>query len=301
MKKVSIIIPAYNAEKTIKKCLNSVCNQTYKDIEIIIVNDGSTDNTELEVKSINSDKINYYKKENGGVSSARNLGLDKATGDYVLFIDSDDWINDEYVENLVNNIKHNDSYCLASTMKYETLNGFTDYKITTDIFDLIRFPSVVIRLYNKKFIDELNLRFGNSSFGEDLEFTTKLYIYNNNVSISKNSEYYYAYSENSLSHNYGTHMIELLSSIEGIEKFASDIKKIDQFSSEIEFINIFHVLVHLVKNLRKTNTSEDEINNIINKVTTKYPNWKNNKYIEKLSDKEKTFLKETYYEKNSNI
>ena len=111
MKKVSIIIPAYNAEKTIKKCLNSVCNQTYENIEIIIVNDGSTDNSldiceEYEKKD---DRIIIISKENGGLSDARNKGIDIAKGKYITFIDSDDYVDLEFISIMVSNIEKNNS------------------------------------------------------------------------------------------------------------------------------------------------------------------------------------------------
>ena len=301
MKKVSIIIPAYNAGKTIKKCLDSICNQTYKNIEIIVINDGSNDNTEDVVKSINNDKIIYFKKENGGVSSARNLGLDNATGDYIFFIDSDDYVNETYVENLVKNIKENDSFCLASCIKCETKDGFVDHNLTKEITNMFRFPSVTIRLFNKKYIDELNLRFGNSSLGEDLEFTTKLYIYNNNISISDDSVYYYAYSEGSLTHTLDDKSLSLLDSIKGIEDFAKEMNKYDEYYSEIEFINIFHILIHLLKNLKKIDEDKEIINSIIDNITKKYPSWKENKFIPTLSYNEREFLKEQYNEDRKKI
>lgn len=111
MPKISIIIPAYNAEKSIKRCLNSIIDQEMQDYEIIVVNDGSKDNTENEVLSFKDrlgEKLKYYYKENAGVSSARNYGIANAIGDYILFIDSDDYISKDLLksqyENMCNNI-----------------------------------------------------------------------------------------------------------------------------------------------------------------------------------------------------
>ena len=91
MTKVSVIVPVYNVEDYIEKCLNSLVNQTLEDIEIIIVNDGSKDNSENIIKSFLSrypQKIKYLKKENGGLSDARNYGIPYATGEYIAFLDS---------------------------------------------------------------------------------------------------------------------------------------------------------------------------------------------------------------------
>ncbi len=94
----SIIIPVYNAETTIRRCLDSFTNQRFSDYEILLINDGSTDNSDAicrEYADVNS-KICYLSKENGGVSSARNLGLEQAKGEYVLFVDSDDYVSEDY-------------------------------------------------------------------------------------------------------------------------------------------------------------------------------------------------------------
>ena len=93
--KISVIIPVYNVEKYLKRCLDSVINQTYKNLEIILVDDGSTDNSGkiCDEYAKNDKRIIVIHKENGGVSVARNIGLDICTGDYVNFIDSDDWID----------------------------------------------------------------------------------------------------------------------------------------------------------------------------------------------------------------
>ena len=96
MPKVSVIVPIYNVEKYLKKCLDSLVNQTLDDIEIILVNDGSKDNSKQIAEKFANDypnKIIYLEKENGGLSSARNYGLKHAKGDYISFVDSDDYVS----------------------------------------------------------------------------------------------------------------------------------------------------------------------------------------------------------------
>lgn len=103
MGKVSVIIPVYNLENLIERCLNSVLSQTYKDIEIITVDDGSVDKSAEIIKNLMKENKNivYRYKENGGQSTARNLGLKIATGDYILFIDGDDWIENSMIEEMM--------------------------------------------------------------------------------------------------------------------------------------------------------------------------------------------------------
>ena len=100
--KVSVIVPVYNVEKYLDKCLDSLANQTLKDLEIIIVNDGSPDNSEDIIKKYTKKYKNfkYYKKENGGLSSARNYGIKYASGDYIAFLDSDDYVKSDMYEKM---------------------------------------------------------------------------------------------------------------------------------------------------------------------------------------------------------
>lgn len=103
-KKVTIIIPVYNVENFVHRAIESSINQTYDNLEIIIIDDGSSDNTFKICESYSKidKRVNCYHKKNGGVSSARNIGLDHMSGDYVLFLDSDDWLESNAVETLLN-------------------------------------------------------------------------------------------------------------------------------------------------------------------------------------------------------
>ena len=100
---ISIIIPVYNAENSIHRCIRSVCSQTYKDWELILVNDGSKDNSGkiCDEYSKQDKRIHVIHKENEGVSKARNAGLKIATGDYISFVDSDDWLDNNYLQNFM--------------------------------------------------------------------------------------------------------------------------------------------------------------------------------------------------------
>ena len=105
MPKVSVIVPIYNVEKYIEKCINSLLSQTLEDIQIILVNDGSKDNSgniAKEYEKNNKDRVIYVEKENGGLSDARNYGLKYATGDFIAFLDSDDYIEKNAYEEMYN-------------------------------------------------------------------------------------------------------------------------------------------------------------------------------------------------------
>lgn len=119
MKKVSIILPIYNVEKYLEKCVNSVINQTYQNIEVILVDDGSKDSSgRICDKLVESDnRIKVIHKKNGGLASARNAGYEAATGEYIMYIDSDDVIKNGIAEKCVSAMEKNDQMLLYLDMR----------------------------------------------------------------------------------------------------------------------------------------------------------------------------------------
>ena len=166
--KISVIVPVYNVEKYINRCVDSIINQTYKNLEIILVDDGSPDNCGkiCDEYAKKDGRIKVVHKENGGVSSARNIGLDIATGDYIGFIDSDDYIELDMFECLVNSIiKYNLDICECNFIieeknnisyvkcKYENILENRDI-IKNYLSDNIR-PETCNKLYKKEFFDDI--------------------------------------------------------------------------------------------------------------------------------------------------
>lgn len=150
-KKLSVIIPVYNTSIYIEKCLNSILNQTMNNIEIILVNDGSTDNSEEVIQkwiNENQDKIEikYFKKENGGLSSARNFGVNQATGQYITFVDSDDCLDINIYKNLE---KYMDNNIDLIKYKMSTIdeNGTITEKLDGPIFDVCSGEEAFEKLY----------------------------------------------------------------------------------------------------------------------------------------------------------
>lgn|GEM_PF-564835 len=102
MPKVSVIIPSYNRLKELKKCLDSIFKQTFSDIEVIVINDGSTDQTDMYLQSIQDQRLHFIQQKNQGIGKSRNIGIDKASGEYLMFIDSDDYLRNDAIELLYN-------------------------------------------------------------------------------------------------------------------------------------------------------------------------------------------------------
>lgn len=185
-KKISIIIPAYNVEDYIERGITSSLNQTYNNIEIIVVDDGSSDSTYNRVKDLSEidSRIKLYAKKNGGVSSARNLGLDKAEGEYIVFLDSDDWLETNAIEKLLalqtkkKQLVVCDRYWVSEkknlTERIKPVFDSEDKYVEID--DVLRqigtgkynLQSACYKLFEKSIIDENHIRFNeNIYYGED--------------------------------------------------------------------------------------------------------------------------------------
>lgn len=207
---ISIIIPVYNVEKYLDRCIKSVINQTYKNIEIILIDDGSTDKSlDICYNYLEQDnRIKVFHKENGGLSSARNYGIDVATGKYLTFIDSDDEIEKDYIEYLYNLIKKYDtkmSICSYSVIK----NNITDFGLnlceklltTEECLDNLLCEkgftvSACAKMYEKDLFK--NIRYPLNKLCEDNGTTYKLIMECNNIAYGNESKYNYYIHDNSI-------------------------------------------------------------------------------------------------------
>lgn len=208
---LSIIIPAYNCEKSIGRCLDSIFDEKYIDsYEIIIVNDGSKDSTRqiCEKYKIKYPNINLINKNNGGVSSARNTGLDAAKGKYIIFIDSDDYAEKNLIEYIFERFDKIGElvlfdYDIVSRNGEHSNSGNTYSSVDYDFI----FREIVSQKLNGPFgkifrndiIQENNIRFNtNISLGEDLEFVLRYYVKIKSVENWNIVLYHYVYTENSI-------------------------------------------------------------------------------------------------------
>lgn len=129
MKKVSIIVPIYNEEENLRKCIESLINQTYKELEIILINDGSTDNSKEIIDSYKDKRIVAIHKKNTGISDTRNIGIDKSTGDYIMFVDSDDYLELNCIERLIETAEKENSEIVMFNYYLETPSKRIEIKL----------------------------------------------------------------------------------------------------------------------------------------------------------------------------
>lgn len=236
---VSVIIPIYGVEKYIRKCLESVLNQTLKEIEIIIINDGTKDNSmQIVEEYINDERIKIINKENGGISSARNVGLKKAQGKYIVFIDSDDFIKSEMLEELFLEAERGNYEIVYSnvilynnktkklknrdrnTLKIESEKGSYHYRFCG--------MEVWNKIYKREFLLKNNILFRENIIHEDNLFTLKCFFLAKKVKyINKYHYFYRAKRENS-------YLNSKKNILEEKKYFEIILKEIDKFKNNYE-------------------------------------------------------------------
>ena len=210
--KISIIVPVYNVEQYLERCVESLINQTYKNIEIILVDDGATDNSGQLCDELaqRDPRIVVYHKENGGLSDARNYGIDKASGDYIGFIDSDDFIDDDMYEVLLSNILEYNadiSFCRIYDIndgenieKDKTKNEpfvLSSEEMVKNVLEAKVFSVTAgNKLYKKSLFD--NLRFEKGKIAEDAFLMIDLLSSCEIIVATFVKKYYYVHRENSI-------------------------------------------------------------------------------------------------------
>lgn len=294
--KISVIVPVYNAQKTIKKCIESILVQTYKNLEIILINDGSNDKTEeICEKLVQTDnRIKYYYKENTGVSKTRNFGLEKASGDYISFIDADDFLENNMYEIMIKEINNADilicnCFLISDNKKinndidiknnsYENLEEMLKDVNNKEINRYVNPPWN--KLIKREIINNNNILFNSKiSLGEDLLFNLTCMKYANKINIINERLYNYVVTTN------------------GLSEKKRDIK---------DFLNnsfyLMHSLIEISQKVENLdNIILNELRNIIVRMEQKYEISEMLKFLELIRDKICNSVKSKRLSKNNRI
>lgn len=232
--KVSVIIPVYKVEKYLDECVQSVLNQTYKNLEIILVDDGSPDNCPkmCDEYAKADQRVRVIHKENGGLSSARNSGIEIATGDYIFFLDSDDYLGNDIIESLVSvALKHNakitacgytsDSSKIDNGKNYEVFNLSKEQSLKCILKEKIITTSAWGKLYKAKLFE--TIRFPNGKIYEDLGTTYKVIELVDQVVVIDSRKYYYRVNPVSITQsNFSKKQLDYYDIVEELERFVSE-------------------------------------------------------------------------------
>lgn len=298
--KISIVVPIYNCEKYLQDCIESLINQDYNNLEIILINDGSTDSSDKICKFYQKKdkRIIYYNKKNTGVSDTRNLGINSSTGKYVLFVDSDDLIESNCVSLLVKSLKKN--YLSICKIKKFSINPDFKVKDTTfnkKIFDCSKYFEIYKlnllnppygRLYELSILKNNAIKFKKDlSLGEDLVFNMEYLKYVKGVVLLDNELYDYRVGNvSSLSQKYYPNMcdiqIELMNSF--IDFFG---KNVDNDILQKECIKFINAIV--------SNEFHNKNANIFNKIKNMIKVLNKNEVQKEIISRKKYFSKTQYF------
>lgn len=263
MKKISVIVPIYNAEKYIQRCLDSILMQADESIELILINDGSTDKSEEIIKTYfetYKNIIKYIKKENNGVANTRNVGLENATGDYIIFVDSDDYIDKDLFKNIKQYIE-NDIDIIKYKAIIETEDGNKIGQYEGPIFDIVSGEEAFSKLcfddemvdalwvyaYKRELFTKNNLKFIKDADHEDFGLIP-LIILKAKTFISTNIQ--------------GYHYVQSKNSVTRTKDYNKTLKKV--FDTLIHYDNMInHIANYKISNKTKENVKIFYTNSIL--------------------------------------
>ena len=250
--KVSVIVPVYNVENYLAKCLDSLVNQSLQNIEIIVVNDGSKDGSESIIHQYSSkypSKIKSFTKENGGLSDARNFGIDKATGDYLGFVDSDDCVSETMFEEMLNLAEKNGAEMVICNIQKVDEDGNVIKKLT----QIPNMPEKIVLetnfsvfsdlsyfACNKLFIKELfaHKRFKKGVHFEDIQLIPQLLLECKTIAQTQNFHYQYLERADSISKTHNERGLDILKAVEDVEA----VFKTSKYSSKTQELQGFQIL-----------------------------------------------------------
>lgn len=289
MPKVSVIVPFYNVEGYIEKCLETLVNQTLQDIEIILVNDGSKDRSVNIVKKFQRnypEKIVYLEKENGGLSDARNYAIPYAKGEYIAFLDSDDYVEKDMYQKMYNLAVKEESDMVECDFCWEypdkTRKDVGEiYHGTKEMIEKIRVVAWN-KLIKKEILEDTKIQFPKGYRYEDVEFTYKLIPYIKKVSFLKETCIHYIQREGSISNSQNERTREIFDVLEHVLQYYKKIGIYEKYKTELEYIYTRYAFCSSLRRISKIqdeNVQENLLKLTWNNVQEKFPNWKQNSIL----------------------
>lgn len=302
MPKVSVIVPFYNVEKYIEKCLNSLVNQTLEEIEIILVNDGSKDDSykiakEFEQKYPN--KIKYYEKPNGGLGDARNFGIQYATGEYIAFLDSDDYIELTAYEEMYEKAKQEDADMVECDFWWEYPNKKRE-DIGVEYLNQkeMLYKSRVVA-WNKLIKTEIYQKHPEARFSvglryEDVEGFYKILPYIKKTAFVRKCFIHYIQRPGSISNTQNKRNEEIFTVLENVINYYKTNNIYDEFKEELEYIYARYLLcssfLRIVK-IKDKNIRKELLDRTWENLNFQFPNWKKNTILNKNNNLKNIYIK----------
>ncbi len=301
MTKVSIVMPVYNAKEYIRKSLDSLVNQTLKDIEIIAVDDGSTDNTqEIIEEYINKypEIIKSYQKENGGPSDARNFGIMEANGEYITFLDPDDYVELDIYEKMYNKAKEENSDLVDCNFYWEYPNKMKldKGKQYTNKQEMLVNTRVMPwnKLIKKSLLDLNNIMFPKGLRYEDVEFSYKLVPYCDKVSFIEEPLVHYVQRKSSASYTFNEITRDIFKVLDNVMEYYKNNNLYEEYKEELEYIYTRYLLCSSLGRMLRVKDKklkEELIFETWKNLNEKFPNWKQNKILKTTKSLKNLYMK----------
>lgn len=280
---VSIIVPIYNVEKYLKRCLESLVSQTYEEIEILLVNDGSTDGS-VKIAQEYADKyknVILLSKKNGGLSDARNYGLRYAEGDYVAFIDSDDWIDERMIEKLVLKADSAKADIVCCDMEYVDDDGNRKYSSggEFEIVDVKDFPEIISinnsacnKIYRRNLFDQIEFPVGD--WYEDLGTVPKLIFLSERVAKVNEPLYFYYQRTESISHTKNEKIFDIYKCLKSVKNFIIERTNDERYVNEINKMFVIHGAELTTLRIKEYSSDrENYLEKNVDLLEENYPEW----------------------------
>lgn len=297
MKKVSVIIPVYHVEKYLRRCLNSVLKQTYDDYEIICINDKSPDNSDKILAQYAKkfpNKISVYtNEENLGLGRTRERGLRHAEGEYVMFIDSDDYIKSDYIEAYVGAME-NGSYDMVIGGYIRDVEGKKKaHHVSDSIWSVLTYPVAWAKIFKKSFILDNHIEFSDIRCGEDIYFSLSLAYHNVRYKVIDYAGYYYYFNKKSItgSMDYSKNHEQFVAGIYARFMKNHDMARLDKATRyAIEYSYIANMVNALITYDHGAGIKlmKQKYEYVMRELERKFPNYKENPYIGILKPKGQT-------------
>ena len=301
MVKVSVIVPVYNGEQFIEKCIDSLLNQTLDEIEVVVVDDGSTDSSPeiLTRYAENYSKIRYFRKENGGVSDARNYGLTYAEGEYIGYVDSDDFVDSDMYEVMYNKAKEG----CCDIVECNLHHTFADYEDTEiikhyyNLNELLCYGRFVVwnKIYLRSWLLSTRVQFPSGGIVcEDIAFIAMITPYITAYGYVDIVPVHYVQRRESLNNKSTKNTLQVFGVLRDIVYFYRENGFYDQYEKELEYLyarillcsSFMRLCLIPEKDLRKT-----ALKNVLCELTEAFPNWKKNPILRKETGNRGLFMR----------
>lgn len=287
--KVSVIVPVYNVFKYLDKCLDSLEKQTLKELEVIIVNDGSPDDSQkiIDQYVMRNSNMKCYIKENGGLSDARNYGLQYASGEYIAFLDSDDYVSEEMYEKMYDKAKQKNYDMVVCNINYlypskKKVVSSGIKKDTTNIKAV--YPTIHPAAWNKLFKKELfqnNVFFKKGVWFEDVEFIYRMLPYIKSIGVVNEAFNQYVQREGSITNTVNLKIYDYVYNMNGVIDYYKEKHIYDEYKKELEYVYVRYVYATFIKSVRKYDYPKylEAVDFAITNVRKTFPHYRRNKYF----------------------